>query len=153
MNQPPVFQDLEKIVLNREGVFLSDGEPITHERTVDAFHRHLRRDGDGWVIVIGNNTKRIEVEDTGRFVIGLEWSGEAGTSSEKVELRLADGAIETLDPRSLKHEPGRLTCLVKGGVEEAKFLRDPYHDFLMRALKSEDPSIVALGGRSYRIGK
>jgi hypothetical protein len=151
MTERPLFQDNETIRLTKDGEFLSNGEPITHDRTIEAYHRHLRRDAEGWFIEIGNNLKRIEVEDTGYFVRDIEWSGEAGSRGERVELLLSDGARETLDPGTLSYRPDRLVCMVKGGHETARFLRKPYHELLLRALHSGTRYELRIGGRAYAL--
>jgi hypothetical protein len=143
------FQDLEKIVLNRDGVFLSNGEPITHEGTVEAFHRFLRKDSQGYFIEIGRDSKRIEVEDTARFVREISWFGN--DHHERIELTLMDGAQESLNVTTLSFRPERLTCRVKGATEEAKFLRKPYLEFLMRTEQEDGKLWIRLGGRRYVI--
>lgn len=145
------FQDNETIRLTRDGIFLSNGEPITHERTIEAYHRFLRRDQDGYFIQIGKDSKRIEVEDTARFVREVEWIGNA--HSERVELTLADGAKETLNVSTLSFRPDRLTCRVKGLQEEAKFLRKAYLEFLMHALQDGEKLTVKIAGREYKVGR
>lgn len=150
MDESPIFIDRETIRLTKDGVFLSDGEPIVHERTVEAFHRFLGRDAEGYFIAIGKDFKRIEVEDTAYFVTGIEWKeSPPGT----VELRLNDGTRELLDPETLNYREERLTCRVKGGKEEAKFLRQPYVELLMNALSDRDGYVIQLGGRTIRLGQ
>src|SRR4051812_28158490 len=108
MTETPVFIDRETIRLTKDGVFLSDGVEITHERTVEGFHRFLGRDETGYFIRIGSDFKRIEVEDTAYFVTDIDWRGDAG--SESVELTLSNGVREKLDPATLGYRPDRLTC-------------------------------------------
>ncbi len=151
MTETPLFIDRETIRLTKNGVFLSDGEEITHARTVEGFHRFLGRDEAGYFIRIGSDFKRIEVEDTARFVIDIDWRGTAG--EEVVELTLASGERERLDPTSLAYLPDRLTCRVKGGTEEAKFLRKPYLELLMHALAERDGYAIKIAGRTIRLGQ
>lgn len=148
-DSPPIFDDRETIRLTKEGVFLSDGEEITHEKTIAAFHRFLDRDGEGYFIRIGRDFKRIEVEDTPRFVTDIAWRGE----NEPVELLLASGDRERLDPSTLAYQPGRLTCRVRGGGEEAKFLRRPYLELLMHALADENGYAIRIAGQTIRLGQ
>lgn len=150
MAETPLFTDLETIRLTRDGAFLSDGEEITHGRTVAAFHRFLGRDETGYFIRIGRDFKRIEVEDTARFVTAIEWRDE---SEESVSLTLSDGTSETLAPETLSYRPDRLTCRVKDGSEEAKFLRKPYLELLMRALAERDGYAIRIGGQTIRLGQ
>ncbi|MBS1961992.1 MAG: hypothetical protein JST04_07240 [Bdellovibrionales bacterium] len=145
----PIFVDRETIRLTKEGVFLSDGDEITHGKTVAAFHRFLDRDGEGYFIRIGGDFKRIEVEDTARFVTGIAWKSE----TEPVELTLASGERENLDPSTIAFRPGRLTCRVGAKREEAKFLRQAYLELLMHALADENGYTLRLGGKTIALGK
>jgi hypothetical protein len=145
-----VFRDNETIRLTKDGLFLSNGEEITHERTVDAYHRFLGRDEKGYFIEIGRDHKRIEVEDTARFIREIEWTDEGAG----VELTLADGSREILKPETLAYRPERLVCRVRDrgdGGEEAKFLRAPYHEFLLHALQEGDRYVVRIGKKTYRL--
>jgi hypothetical protein len=151
MTETPIFIDRETIQLTKDGVFLSDGEEITHARTVAGFHKFLGRDETGYFIRIGTDFKRIEVEDTSAFVVGIEWSGTEG--NEIVELALASGEKERLDPATLAYRPDRLTCRVKKGTEEAKFLRKPYLELLMHALAEKDGYSIRVAGQTIRLGQ
>jgi hypothetical protein len=150
-NDGRVFQDLETIRLTKDGVFLSNGEEVTHERTVEAYHRFLDRDDEGYFIRIGRDFKRIEVEDTARFVHAIHWIG--GDAEERVELQLADGSRETLAPETLAYRPDRLVCRVRDGREEAKFLRQPYLELFMRRLEDGTKGgwSLRIAGRTYTL--
>lgn len=135
MSEIPTFPflDREVIQLTAEGVWLADGEEITHERTRQAFERHLApsTDGQGWEIRIGREQKRIEVEDTAFFVSQIEGNPEVG-----YQLRLTDGTLQKLDPTTLRYSAGRLVCLIdlerdgRARKFEARFLRPPYYELL-----------------------
>jgi len=120
-----VFIDHEIIKVDKNGIWLSDGEPITHEKTLIAYNRFLGKDDQGYYIQIGNNFKRIEVEDTAYFITTV-----FKKEHEDWQIRLSDGTYETLDPQTLRYKPQRLTCLVKNKQHEAKFLSQAYHDSL-----------------------
>lgn len=150
MVDQPIFTDRETIRLTKDGIFLSDGVEIAHDRTVSAFNRFLGRDAEGYFIRIGKDFKRIEVEDTAYFVTGIEWNE---SPEVEVELRLNDGTTEILDPDSLAYRPERLTCRVKGGREEAKFLRQPYIELLMNSLSDREGYAIHIGGRTIRLGQ
>ena len=143
-----LFIDRETIRLTAEGKFLSDGEEITHERTVAAFHKHLGHDDEGYFIQIGKDFKRVEVEDTGRFVRTLNWISET-----KIELKLLDGTVELLKPETVRFREGRLTALVKDEKEEAKFLRAPYLEFFLKAHVKEDSGKyhAIIAGKKYEL--
>lgn len=151
MTESPLFVDRETIRLTANGTFLSDGEEITHARTVEAFHRFLDRDDQGYYIRIGRDFKRIEVDDTARFVSEIAWA--SADDGANVELTLLGGTRERLDPETLAYRPERLTCRVRGGTEEAKFLRKPYLELLMHALADRDGYSISIGGRTIRLGR
>lgn len=121
-----MFIDNETIRVTKDGVWLSDGEPITHERTLEAYNRFLGRDQDGYFIQIGNNFKRIEVEDTPYF-IRLAWKDQHG----KLHGRLTNGVEIEIQPSLLRLSRDRLAYPILEGSDEAKFLPQPYHWILM----------------------
>ncbi|MDR3608150.1 MAG: DUF1285 domain-containing protein [Oligoflexia bacterium] len=115
----------EVLTLNKNGIWLADGEEITHEPTRKLFARSLKLDENGWLIRIGHETKRIVVEDTAFFVQRIDGSPEQGFL-----LSLSDGSKEQLNPKTLKYQPGRLTCRIGSSGYEAKFLFAPYSEIL-----------------------
>lgn len=118
------YFDHEVMILTQNGVWLADGEEISHEATRKLFSKSLQHDSKGYFLYIGHETKRIQVEDTAYFVQRIERRGS------QVELSLSDDSRETLDFKTLSYRPGRLTCKIKGGREEAKFLSIPYNELL-----------------------
>ena len=122
------FVDLEVIRLTKNGVWLSDGEEITHQGTLKAFARNLKKEPDGYWITLGWNRKKIEVEDTSKFVTKIE--------GRPPVLHLNDDSKEVLNFRSLKFSPERLTCILNSG-EEAKFLPPAYLDLLKELEQDE----------------
>src|SRR5690242_17598119 len=100
----PFFVDNEVIVISRDGVWLADGHEITHEPTRKLFARSLFKDAEGYLLKIGRETKRIQVEDTAFFVRLIE-----GDPAEGYELSLSDDSRARLDPETLRYRPGRLT--------------------------------------------
>lgn len=141
------FIDRETIRITKHGVWLSNGEEITHGETVAAYAKHLGRDEEGYFIRIGKDFKRIEVEDTAYFVKSFSVEGD------RIEIRLSDDSLETLDLDTLRYEPGRLTCQVKSGSETAKFVSTAYHSFLSLFTEEPDAYTLAVGGRRLRIAK
>ena len=122
---PAHLVDREVIVITRNGVWLADGVEISHEPTRRLFARSLKKDKDGYTLHIGRETKRIQVEDTAHFVQRID-----GNLNEKIQLTLSDESTEILDPSTLIYKPGRLTCAIHSGQDEAKFLHAPYFDLL-----------------------
>jgi hypothetical protein len=124
-----IFSFYEDIILTKNGVWLSDNEEITHERTILAFSRNIHRSQNGYEIRIGRERKSIHIEDTMFFITSIEGAPEIGFT-----IRTNDQRVGELDPESLRYRPGRLTCRVadpnSGMLEEAKFLSTAYYEIL-----------------------
>lgn len=147
---PPGFVDTEIIRLTREGIWTSGGEEITHEPTRKLFARSLEKDEGGYFLHIGHEMKRIEVEDTAYFITGL-----AGDVTQGYELNVNDGTTERLDAKTLRYQPGRLTCTIKsseGAPEIAKFLKAPYMEILRELNESEGQYFLTIQGRKIELG-
>lgn len=144
------YADKEKLTLGKDGIWRADGEEITHERTCEAFFKFLRRDSSGYFIEIGNNTKRVEVEDTAYFVVALEGDPQSG-----YEAVLSDHTKVGLDPATLRYKPGRLTCRVvtQTGEAEARFLRTTYFEILQHLEEDEKSYFVDFGGSKIILAK
>ncbi len=121
----PDYVDREVIRITRHGVWLADGDEITHEPTRRLFARSLKKDEEGYFLQIGREEKAIEVEDTAYFVTRI-----FGNPNEGYTLQISDETTERLIPTTLRHQPERLTCQIKNGQETAKFLRNPYLELL-----------------------
>lgn len=121
-----MFTDDETIRITKNGQWLSNGDEITHERTLSAYKRHIGRDAEGYFIEIGSSFKRIEVEDT-PFFIDLAWVDE----NKKIRCRVTNGFEIEIDPAFLTLSKDRLTyplhSFIPGIPEDAKFLPQPYH--------------------------
>ncbi len=160
---PPGYIDTEIIRLSRNGVWLAgtrrpqgnqnnlsdpnDMSEITHEPTRRLFARSLRQDEQGYFLHIGREMKRIEVEDTAYFVERLEGSSSAGYL-----IYLNDGTSEKLDSATLRYQPGRLTCQVHQGEDEAKFLSVPYMELLKQVEEDENGFFLLIEGTRVRLG-
>lgn len=142
----PGYVDLEVIVLTREGIWLADGEEISHEPTRRLFARSVVRRADGWYLVIGRETKKIEVEDTAFFVQRLD-----GDPARGFTVLLSDQTEERLDPSTLVYRPGRLVCRIHDGRDEAKFLSAPYHDLLKNLQQSGEAYVLKIEGKTVRL--
>lgn len=135
----------EDIILTKEGVWLSNGEEITHPGTLAGFSRNLYRSKDGFEIRLGNERKGIHVEDTIYFVLGLEGDAVSGFM-----LRLSDGRQTRLDPKTLQYRPGRLICKVlhpsEQTHEEAKFLTNAYYELLKHVERTDRGFEITIEG-------
>jgi hypothetical protein len=145
---PPGYVDREVVKLTQNGVWLADGKEISHEPTGRLFGKSLRRDETGYFLHIGHEYKRIEVEDTAFFVSRID-----GSAKEGYTIAVSDESREKLDPQTLSYRPGRLTCRVKNGEEEAKFLSAAYFD-LLRDLQEDGKSyFLIISGVRVELGR
>ena len=134
--------------IDGEGRFLHRGEPITHARTLEVLWRSLGPGPAGrWTVTIGREQGYVEVDGTPWVVRAVDLRGDG------VTLRLADGAEEPLDPRTLSVAPdGVLRCRVRGG-QRARFSRGA-HIALGFALE-EAPAgtgwVLTVGGRRWPV--
>jgi hypothetical protein len=146
MSDAPLLVDREVIVLTKNGVWLADGEEISHEPTRKLFARSLQKTESGYFLKIGRESKFIQVEDTAYFVVHLE-----GSSGDGYELSLSDGTREVLDSSTIRYKPGRLTCKIKGGAEEAKFLHPTYNEILHDLQEDGRSYFLRFGKPSVRV--
>ena len=142
----PFFVDNEIITLTRNGLWIADGTEISHEPTRQLFARSLKKDALGWFLAIGRETKRISVEDTAYFIHRID-----GTHAEGFTLWISDETRERLDPRTLAYRPERLTCWIKSGAEEAKFLHAPYIELLREITEERGEYWLEIAGEKIRI--
>jgi hypothetical protein len=107
------------LVLDPEGRWWHDGEPIEHPRIVATFDAGLRPTEDGrFKLVVGNDWCFVEVQGAAFRVLDAWAEGDA------VELRLSDGSTEPLHAEGLETDPsGVLICRVKDGRALARFSR------------------------------
>jgi hypothetical protein len=144
----PFFVDNEVIRVTRNGLWIADGQEISHEPTRRLFARSLKRDDQGYYLHIGRETKRIEIEDTAYFVHRIDGSPENG-----FELWINDETKERLDPKTLKYRPGRLTCSIRkhDRQEEAKFLHAAYFDLLRHLKEDRESYFLNLAGEIIKL--
>ncbi len=138
-----IFEDL---ILTRNGTWLSNGEEITHEKTLLAFSRNLYRCKEGFEIRIGTERKTVHVEDTLYFVRSIDGDPAIGYT-----LTLNDGRKAELSPETLRYRPGRLTCQVphpnEGTHEDAKFLSQAYYQILSHLEPEEGGFRLTIEGK------
>lgn len=124
-HQTSLFVHHEEIVLDKNGIWRSNGEEITHEGTLQLFSKSLSQDENGYFVSCQHERKEVTVEDTPYFVVRID-----SESDKEIRITLNDRTEEPLDFSTLKYQPGRLTCRVKENQSEAKFLHAAYSDLL-----------------------
>jgi hypothetical protein len=138
---------LERIVLDAEGQWWHEGEPIAHPRIIELFSRSIERTPGGtFVLHIGPFVYPIEVKDT-PYRVRRVIMGEAASLPILVEL--SDDSEEPLDLHSLRYERGRgFTCEVKkdrGGPFRARFSRPAYYALAEHIEEEGGCYVLALG--------
>lgn len=151
---PEMLEKLRNLLsMDKECNWYYAGEPISHERTLQALHEGLGRDEEGRLIVqIGSAWSYVKAEDAAFAVRAVR---QVGDPPEFFDLLLSDGTTERLDPARLTVGDGNvLYCKVKGGREDARFLRPAYYQ-LAAHVGEDQPGGFALraGGRRHPIGR
>ncbi len=139
---------LENITLHAEGYWSHEGARFENQRVIDLFSRSVSRtEGGTWVLRVGQFTYPITVEGCAFFVRRADWDASPPT------IDLSDQTTEPLDPTTLRYAPGgRLTCAVKGGQHEARFLRHPYYQLIDRVTMRGDEAMVRVGDVHVSLG-
>ncbi len=134
--------------IDDEGRFLVHGEPVTHERTLEALWRGLSPGPDGaWQVRIGRESAPVSVPGTPFVVVSIPEDGAT--------LVLAGGAREPLLPETLRvGRDGLLRATLASG-HAARFSRSAQIALGMRLV--EDRSApggfrLPLGGKEWPLG-
>jgi hypothetical protein len=139
------------LAIDDEGRFLVNGEPVTHERTLETLWRGLApAAGGGWQVRIGRESAPVSVPGTPFVVIAVSEEGDGPAT-----LTLAGGALEPLQPATLRvGQDGVLRATLSSG-HAARFSRSAQIALGMRL--AEDPSApggfhLSLSGRDWPLG-
>ncbi len=139
-----------KLVFRKDGRWYAGDEPVTHERLARFFTRYLRRKpgGDGYEIWFDERFHAdVEVEDTPYVVTAI-----LPVSDGRLQVRLNDDSIETLDPVSLTvGADGVVVCWVKKGQERARFLRSAQADLVPYLEEHDEQWCLHVGEGHYPI--
>jgi len=146
---PPGASRESTIVLDVNGRFFHDGEPVEKKSLADALHRWITSHPDDgkFILTNGYDWTYFTVEDTPCFVTGLK-----GAPPAPPILVLADGNEEPLDPSTLRvDESGVCFASVRDGRFEARFLRHAQTD-LAPWLSDSEPLALRVGEAVLSIG-
>ncbi len=135
----------------RDGHWYADDERIANERLQLLFSRHVQADDDGgWVIDVGVDRQRVEVEDTPLVVRSVREGPDGGFrvwTNDRVE--------SDLEPQTLHIGPGDvLYCTVDRGERgrlPARFLRPAYYHLAEYFEADGDEYVLNCGSGSVRI--
>ena len=101
--------------VDREGRIFHEGSEIVDPAVLRFFLRAMRRAAGGaWLVVCQGEHNWFDVEDT-PFVVQRVYLEVREGVLQRVELGLAGGLREPLDPTSLEADGDRLACRIRGG--------------------------------------
>jgi hypothetical protein len=139
--------------IDDEGRFLVHGEPVTHERTLEALWRGLAPGPDGgWLVRIGRESASVSVPGTPFVVVAVPEEAEGRAT---FFLSLAGGAREPLLPGTLRVGKDGVLRVTLASGHAARFSRSAQIALGMRL--AEDPSApggfhLLLGGKDWPLG-
>ena len=142
------------LAIDDEGRFLVNGEPVTHERTLEVLWRGLAPSADGgWQVRVGRESAPVAVPGAplGTPFVVVAVLEEAGGAT----LALAGGTREPLLPATLRvGRDGVLRATLASG-HAARFSRSAHIALGIRL--AEDPSApggfhLSLAGRDWPLG-
>lgn len=141
---PPGASRESTIVLDREGRFRHDGDPIDHPALEQALRTWIARHPDDGRLILTNGYDwcYFRAEDAAFVVDALRVEPDGG-----ITLRLFDGSEERLDPATLSvGDGGVVYARVKGGRFDARFSRHAQTQ-LAPVLIEGDPPTLRVEGR------
>ena len=139
---PPGRSRESTIVLDEQGRFFHDSEPVEHDGMARAFARWIRRHPDNGRFILSNDYDwcYFAVSATPIFVTAAQ------PCDDEVELTLFDQTRELLDVASLWVDAsGRLRCKVKQGSYEALFGQRAQLQLEPLLVAGEPPSLLLAG--------
>jgi hypothetical protein len=133
------------LVLDRDGRFSHDGEPIAHAALERALRSWIARHPDDGRLILTNGYDWCYFRAEGApFVVDAIRVEPDG----KVVLRLFDDTEERLDPTTLTlGTEGAVYARVKGGRFEARFSRHAQTQLAPLLVEAEPPTVVVEGRR------
>ena len=136
------------ILLDRDGRWWHDGEPIEHPKIVELFNTSLKPTEDGrYQLVIGKDWCFVEVEGAAYGVLAIDV-----TPADQLFVRLTDRTAERLDPATLELDAGGvLNCRVKSGRARARFSRDAQFAIGELLEELEGRTLLRVGGVSVEV--
>ena len=139
----------DKLAFRADGRWYADDEPVLHKKLALLFSRYLRRKtGGGYEIWIDERYHAdVEVEDTAHVVVAVDVD-----PNDDLHVELNDASTERLDADSLRVGPNDVFyCRVKGGTEDARFLRPAYNQLAGRIEQNDAGDFVLRCGGKLHI--
>ncbi len=135
-----------------EGRIFHDGSEIVDAATLRFFLLALQRTPDGrWLALCQGERNWFEPEDT-PFVVQRLRLGVAEGRLRSIDLCLAGGYREPLDPATLEHDGARLFCRIRKGAFTARFGRMAMQQIAPWLSDDGSGPAITLDGRRRPLG-
>jgi hypothetical protein len=128
--------------LDRAGRFWHEGELVTHERMLEAFHRWIDRLDDGRYVLRLDERRfvYIDVEDTPFVARSLRWEGD------RALVTLQSGREEPLDPAPLVEDAHGVVGSVRAGRFPVRLSTRAWQSLTERAIERDGRLHVTVAG-------
>jgi hypothetical protein len=139
---------LPRLRIDREGVWLHEGEEVTHPGILDDLRNNLRVDAQGHYVQAGGVRVPVEVEDAPYVISRVESEGD------ELVVTLSDASRERLAVETLRFDSASVPyCRVKEGRFLARLSRAATYQLLLHAQydESERAAALVVGGARHQV--
>ena len=144
-----------EIVINKEGIWLYNGQPIVNKAIYLFFNQNLEYSpAGGYQVRVGAEVSPVAVEDTPFVVTDVVLVSVPQQGEGFFKIFLNDETEEQLDLESLSvGKDNVLYCAVKGGKFRARFLRPGYYRLAQHILQEGEEArfFIPLNGKNHYI--
>ena len=149
-NKPALKSDIR---IDAEGLWFYRGKEMTRRDIVQFFYQNLIFDESGtYAVRVGQQTYRIEVEDTAFIVWDIRFVTGDDISREYIELLLSDNRTERLDPETVYIAENDIPyCRIRNRLHRARFSKSAYYKLAehIQYDPQNDRFYLELSGRLY----
>jgi uncharacterized protein len=137
--------------VDRDGRFFHDGTEIVDAPTLRFFLLAMKREPDGRYLVVCQGERNWFAAPDTPFVVQRVHLARDGAALGAVELELAGGYRERLDPATLQSAGGQLGCRVRQGAFPARFGRVALQQIAPFIQDDSGVACLSLGGQTHPI--
>ena len=153
MNAQDSIEGRPTIVIDKEGDWFYNGQPIINKQILQYFYQLLEIGPDGGYLLRNEQEScPVEVHDT-PFVVSALWLSDG--PHEQFLIKLNDDTVETLDIETLVISADNIPyCSIKQGRFRARFLRAPYYCLAESVQQENDIDFfVELNGKRHYLSQ
>jgi len=147
---PDLSGDID-IVIDKNGQWFHEGDPIIREKLMRLFSTILKREGDEYFLVTPVEKWRIKVEDQPFVVVLMNLSKANGQSQIEMITNTGDEFIVGSDHEFKLDDHEAPLVRVRGNMF-ARLNRNVFYDLAEHGLEKEDGYYVESQGQEYKIG-